>query len=401
MPLFQPDNLDARVLSQFSLSGKTALVTGGSRGIGRQIVTGLAEAGADVAFIYRTATDATQTASEVAKATGVRVQAYQSDVTNKDEITRTIEQIAATFGKGQLDIVIANAGVCQNVPSLEYDEDTWKYMNSVNYDGVMWTALAAGRLFKKQGRGKFIITASVSATLVNVPQTQAAYNASKAGVVQLAKSLAVEWVDFARVNCVSPGYIMTEMLTRQPKELLDIWVEMIPGRRTCAPQELKGACVSKVMTSRIDLHNELKRKATAADGNSCPAKLHRGSAICHVDPEAATLTLTDGRKFSGDVIIAADGIHSKTRDVVTGDKTELVSTGKSCYRCITPISDIRQDPVTAEFVESPGTVIEILGEDRSIIFYPCSDNKSLYTGAFVPTTEVGVTREDMGQGGAM
>lgn len=112
-----------------------------------------------------------------------------------------------------------------------------------------------------------------------------------------------------------------------------------------------------------------------------------------MDPEAATLTLTDGRKVSGDVIIAADGIHSKTRDVITGDKTELVSTGKSCYRCITPISDIRQDPVTAEFVESPGTVIEILGEDRSIIFYPCSDNKSLYTGAFVPTSEVGVTRE--------
>lgn len=220
MPLFQPDNLDARVLSQFSLSGKTALVTGGSRGIGRQIVTGLAEAGADVAFIYRTATDATQTASEVAKATGVRVQAYQSDVTNKDEITRTIEQIAATFGKGQLDIVIANAGVCQNVPSLEYDEDTWKYMNSVNYDGVMWTALAAGRLFKKQGRGNFIITASVSATLVNVPQTQAAYNASKAGVVQLAKSLAVEWVDFARVNCVSPGYIMTESKSRVPPDIL-------------------------------------------------------------------------------------------------------------------------------------------------------------------------------------
>ncbi|KAF4310695.1 hypothetical protein GTA08_BOTSDO13765 [Botryosphaeria dothidea] len=227
MPLFQPDNLDAPVLSQFSLSAKTALVTGGSRGIGRQIVTGLAEAGAD-------------TASEVAKATGVRVQAYQSDVTNKDKIIRTIEQIAATFGKGQLDIVIAYAGVCQNVPSLEYDEDTWKHMNSINYDGVMWTALAAGRLFKKQGRGNFIITASVSATLVNVPQTQAAYNASKAGVVQLAKSLAVEWVDFARVNCVSPGYIMTEMLTIQPKELLDIWVKIIPGRRTCAPQELKG-----------------------------------------------------------------------------------------------------------------------------------------------------------------
>ncbi len=209
MPLYQPD-LNTPVLSQFSLRGKIALVTGGSRGIGRQVVTGLAEAGADVAFIYRTATDAEETAAKIAEQTGVRVQAYRSDVTKRETIKSTIEQIATEFGHGRLDIVIANAGVCQNVPSLDYDEDTWNYMNSVNYDGVMWTAIAAGRLFKKQGRGNLVITASVSANLVNVPQTQAAYNSSKAGVLQLGKSLAVEWVDFARVNCVSPGYVMTE-----------------------------------------------------------------------------------------------------------------------------------------------------------------------------------------------
>ncbi|KAF2788981.1 oxidoreductase [Melanomma pulvis-pyrius CBS 109.77] len=243
MPLYQPADLNAPVLSQFSLEGKVALVTGGSRGIGRQVVTGLAEAGADVAFIYRTAKDATETAAEISKATGRRVQAYQSDVTKKHDIGRTIERVAAEFGNGRLDIVVANAGVCQNVPSLDYDEETWRNMNSVNYDGVMWTAVAAGKIFKAQGRGNLIITASVSATLVNIPQTQAAYNSSKAGTLQLAKSLAVEWVDFARVNCVSPGYIMTEMLTRQPKELLDLWLSMIPGRRICAPQELKGLYV--------------------------------------------------------------------------------------------------------------------------------------------------------------
>ncbi|KAF2002546.1 oxidoreductase [Amniculicola lignicola CBS 123094] len=240
MPLFQPADLNTPVLSVFSLKGKIALVTGGSRGIGLQVVTGLAEAGADVAFTYRTSTDAAETAAAISKATGSRVQAYYADVTKKEEITQTINQVAAEFGAGSLDIVVANAGVCQNVPSLEYDEDTWRYMNSVNYDGAMWTALAAGKIFKKQGRGNLIVTASVSATLVNVPQTQAAYNASKAGVLQLAKSLAVEWVDFARVNCVSPGYTMTEMLTRQPKELLDLWIGQIPGRRVCAPQELKG-----------------------------------------------------------------------------------------------------------------------------------------------------------------
>lgn len=210
MPLPQPVDVDAPVLSQFSLKGKIALVTGGSRGIGLQVVTGLAEAGADVAFIYKTSTDTAATAARIAEKTGVRVQAYQSDVTDRKAIAQTINQVAEEFGRGRLDIVVANAGVCANVPSLEYTEESWQHMNSVNYDGVMWTAVAAGKIFKRQGRGNLIITASVSATLVNVPQTQAAYNSSKAGVLQLAKSLAVEWADFARVNCVSPGYIHTE-----------------------------------------------------------------------------------------------------------------------------------------------------------------------------------------------
>lgn len=210
MPLYQPSDVEAPVLSQFSLKGKIAIVTGGSRGIGLQVVTGLAEAGADVAFIYKTSTDTAETAARVSSKTGARVAAYQSDVTDRKGLEATVNRIVEEFGNGRLDIMVANAGVCANVPSLTYDEDSWTHMNSVNYDGVMWTALAAGKIFKKQGRGNLVITASVSATLVNVPQTQAAYNSSKAGVVQLAKSLAVEWGDFARVNCVSPGYIYTE-----------------------------------------------------------------------------------------------------------------------------------------------------------------------------------------------
>lgn len=123
---------------------------------------------------------------------------------------------ATEFGHGRLDVVIANAGTCTNCPNLEYDEESWARDNRVNYDGVMWTAQAAGKIFKKQGKGNLIITASVSSVLVNIPQTQAAYNASKAAVVHLAKGLAVEWTDFARVNCISPGFIMTESKSRAP-----------------------------------------------------------------------------------------------------------------------------------------------------------------------------------------
>ncbi|KAF1923528.1 NAD(P)-binding protein [Didymella exigua CBS 183.55] len=243
MPLFQPHDVNAPVLSQFSLKGKIAAVTGGARGIGLEVVRGLAEAGAHVALIYTSSKDAHDIAAKIALDNGVRVQAFQSDVADRTTISETINTIAAEFGHGQLDIVVANAGVCANVPSLDYTEESWQRNNSVNLDGVMWTAQAAGRIFKKQGKGNLIITASVSAILVNIPQTQAAYNASKAAVVHLAKCLAVEWSEFARVNCISPGFIDTEMLSSQPSELMAKWLDMIPGGRLCHPAELKGAFV--------------------------------------------------------------------------------------------------------------------------------------------------------------
>lgn len=208
MPLYRSPDHASPVLSQFSLTGKVAAVTGGARGIGLEIVRGLAEAGADVALIYQTSTNAAEVAEEITKATGVTIRTYQSDVGSRASIAATVEHIVADFG--HLDIMVANSGVCADIPSLEYTEDSWQHNNSVNLDGVMWTAQAAGNVFKRQGRGNLIITASVSATLVNIPQRQAAYNSSKAAAVHLAKSLAVEWVDFARVNSVSPGFIETD-----------------------------------------------------------------------------------------------------------------------------------------------------------------------------------------------
>lgn len=208
MPLYQPANVNAPVLSQFSLAGKVAAVTGGARGIGLEIVRGFAEAGAQVALIYSTSSGATEQAAKIASDTGVTVRAYRSDVRNRKAIAETTDQIVSDFGR--LDIMVANAGVCADVPNLEYTEELWRANSSVNYDGVMWTAQAAGNIFKKLGRGNLIITASVSATLVNIPQRQAAYNSAKAAAVHLGKSLAVEWVDFARVNVVSPGFIETD-----------------------------------------------------------------------------------------------------------------------------------------------------------------------------------------------
>lgn len=241
MPLAQPSNPNEHVTSQFSLQGKTAAVTGGVRGIGLAASKALAEAGANVAILYSSTKDADAIAASIASATGVRVQAYKASVENKEEITRVINTIAKDFGS--LDIVVANAGIATHHPAEDYTEDQWRHIMAVNLDGAFYTAQAAGVIFKQQGHGNLIFTASVSAILVNVPQKQAAYNASKAGVVQLARCLSVEWVDFARVNCISPGFIATDMLDVHPKEWREKWMGMVPAGRLCETGELKGAYV--------------------------------------------------------------------------------------------------------------------------------------------------------------
>ncbi|KAK1660135.1 short chain dehydrogenase reductase [Colletotrichum godetiae] len=245
-------NPAAPVISHFDLSGKTAIVTGGTRGIGLEVARGLAEAGAKVAITY-TSTDPAEADATAAKLSesgkGVLVKAYKCNVRNRAEVESVIETATKEVGGGKLDVVVANAGIADHIPAIEYPEDKFRDMLDVNFHGAFWTAQAAAKVFERQlkggsdGRGSIIFTASVSAILVNVPQKQAAYNASKAAVVHLAKSLSVEWVDFARVNCVSPGFIATDMLSVHPEEWRKKWFSMIPGGRLCEPAELKGSYV--------------------------------------------------------------------------------------------------------------------------------------------------------------
>ena len=194
MVLSKPPN--SHVLKQFSLQGKVAAVTGGARGIGLEVVRGLAEAGASVALLYSTSTSAAQVASDIAKETGVEVKAYQVDVRDNGSIKAVLDTIVTDFSR--LDIVVANAGIAQHVSALDYTLEQYNDIMKVNLDGVFWTSQAAGKIFEKQGHGNLIFTGSVSAQLVNLPQRQAPYNASKAAIVHLAKCLAVEWIDFAR-----------------------------------------------------------------------------------------------------------------------------------------------------------------------------------------------------------
>ncbi|KAL1996690.1 hypothetical protein VTN49DRAFT_7555 [Thermomyces lanuginosus] len=239
MVLYKPEN--KHVTKLFDLSGKVAVVTGGARGIGLEVSKGLAEAGANVALIYNSSTTAEQTAAEIAKENNVTVCAYKANVANQQEIEAAINKVVQDFGK--LDIAVVNSGVTSNIPAENYTVEQWRKIMDINLDGAFYTAQAAAKVFKTQGRGSIIFTASVSANLVNVPQTQAAYNTSKAAVVHLAKSLSVEWIDFCRVNSISPGYIVTDILDHHPKEWREKWLEMIPARRMADPYELKGAYV--------------------------------------------------------------------------------------------------------------------------------------------------------------
>lgn len=171
-------------------------------------------------------------------------RAYKVNTTSYDEVQKATDHIVTEFG-GRLDIFVANSGIpWTQGPALEGDVSHYHDVVNIDLDGTFYCARAAGKHFRRQGLegtdangnplgqnyscGSFIATASISGHIVNIPQLQAAYNAAKAGVIQLCKSLAVEWVKFARVNSVSPGYIATEISNFIPQEMRVIWKNKIP-----------------------------------------------------------------------------------------------------------------------------------------------------------------------------
>ena len=228
------------IVELFSLKGKTGYVTGGARGIGKSIAYGLAEAGARVAIVDIDIAEAEETAEEL-RESGFESFAIRADVTHKGQVDQMVERIVRQWEK--LDIAVNNAGKCLNAPGVDMTEAEWEDVLNVNLKGVFLTNQAAGRLMIEQKSGSIINIASMSARIVNHPQPQVAYNASKAGVVMVTKSLAVEWAPYGvRVNCISPGYTRTD-LTLAMKDLFCIWEKMTPMKRLAEPDELKGAAV--------------------------------------------------------------------------------------------------------------------------------------------------------------
>ena len=232
------------IVERMRLDGKKGFVTGAAQGIGKCTATGFAEAGADVAIIDLNIDLARETAKEIAEKTGRKVIAIQCDCTKEDQVQAMVDQVVAELGG--LDFCHANAGICINVSAEEMTYEQWTRIINVNLNGIFLTDTIAGRYMLAHGGGSIINTASMSGHIVNVPQPQCGYNASKAGVMQLTKSLAVEWAKRnVRVNSISPGYIGTELILAAPqlKPLIEQWNAMAPMGRLGKPEELEGIVV--------------------------------------------------------------------------------------------------------------------------------------------------------------
>jgi len=224
----------------FSLRGKVALVTGGGRGIGQVIARGLAKAGAQIVIISRTG--AAETVKLIEEDGG---KAYEllADVTVEKEVDTAIDEIFKR--SGSLDIIFNNAGICIHKDAMESTIEEWRSVLDINLTGAYIVSRSAARRMIERGiAGSIINNASMSGSIVNIPQMQASYNASKAGMIHMTKSLAIEWAqNKIRVNSISPGYIATPMSVDTPQDLKDAWLKLIPFGRMGEPEELIGLVV--------------------------------------------------------------------------------------------------------------------------------------------------------------
>ena len=227
-------------MKEFEMTDRIAVVTGAGRGIGREIAIALAEAGATIACADVDGPAAEASARHLGTSFGGDHAAFTVDVRDSAAVNALHAQVTEALGR--IDVLVNNAGIARNAAAETMTDADWHDVIDVNLNGVFYASRTFGAHMLERGSGAIVNIASMSGLIVNKPQGQVAYNAAKAGVIHLTKSMAAEWAPRGvRVNAVSPGYIVTEMnlraLERFPEWELQ-WTSMTPAGRLGMPRDV-------------------------------------------------------------------------------------------------------------------------------------------------------------------
>ena len=222
------------------LENKVALITGGSRGIGKGIVEVFAAQGAHVAFTYNSSAEAANAMAEELSQNGVKVKAYQSDAAQFDQAESLVAQVLADFGS--VDILINNAGITKDNLLMRISEEDFDRVIEVNLKSVFNMTKAVQRTMLKQRHGSIINISSIVGVQGNAGQTN--YAASKAGIIGFSKSVALELGSRnIRCNVIAPGFIETEMTQKLDEATVQTWRDGIPLKRGGTPQDIANTCL--------------------------------------------------------------------------------------------------------------------------------------------------------------
>lgn len=222
------------------LQGKTAIITGGSRGIGKGIVEIFAQHGANVAFTYSSSAEAAETLAKEVSELGVKAKAYQSNAASYDESQKLAEEVLKEFGS--IDILVNNAGITKDNLLMRMSEEDFDKVIEVNLKSVFNMTKAVQRTMLKQRKGSIINMSSVVGVKGNAGQAN--YAASKAGIIGFSKSVALELGSRdIRCNAIAPGFIETEMTDKLGEDMVKAWRDAIPLKRGGTPEDIANVCV--------------------------------------------------------------------------------------------------------------------------------------------------------------